>query len=320
MKVRSVCILGGTGFIGRHLANRLHAAGKQVKVLTRRRQRARHMLVIPGIELVECNVHDPTVLEAQFQGVDAVINLVGILNEHGKKGEGFRKAHVTLAENVAKACKAAGVKRLQHMCANGAAKDAPSLYQQTKAEGEARVFELAGDELCATSYRPSVIFGREDAFLNRFSALLKLPAPFFPLPTPDFKLAPVCIGDVVDALEQTLEDDSFQGKAIAMCGPKTYRLIDLVRYVRDIQDICRPILPCGPFLSKMQARVLGMIPTKPYSMDNYLSSTVDNICAGDSFASLDIHPQSIESVVPFYMGDHQRQARYDEMRREAQRR
>ena len=176
-----VTLLGGTGFVGRHLAARLVARGHSVQVLTRHRFRHTDMLVLPTLTLTQADVYDAGVLREAFLGSDAVINLVGILNERGHKGAGFREAHVTLTEAVIEACRGAGVRRLLHMSALNADKQGPSHYLRTK--GEAATAVLMAKQLDATVFEPSVIFGPGDSFLTRFAALLKR-LPFMPLAFP----------------------------------------------------------------------------------------------------------------------------------------
>ena len=154
-----VAVLGGTGFIGRSLCERLVADGHEVRILTRRRERHRDLLVLPSAQVVDADVHNPVVLKREFQGLDAVVNLVGILNESGRAGKGFEFAHVELPAKVVQACRQTGVPRLLHMSALHAAPDAPSNYLRSKGRGEKIVHEAHSNKLQVTSFRPSVIFG-----------------------------------------------------------------------------------------------------------------------------------------------------------------
>ena len=172
MTQHTICILGGSGFVGHHLCARLTEEGHQLRVLTRRREEHRDLLVLPTLELIECNIHDIDALKQAMTGCDVVINLVGILNEKGHDGSGFRRAHVELPQKVVEACRANNIHRLLHMSALGAdAKHGPSFYQRTKGEGE-RLVHSSG--LTVTTFRPSVMFGEHDSFFNRFGGLLKL--------------------------------------------------------------------------------------------------------------------------------------------------
>ena len=318
MRIRQVCILGGTGFIGRHIATRLAERSIPARILTRRRERNRELLVRPTVQLVEANVYDEEALVNQFNGVDAVINLVGILNESGSSS--FRRAHVELPQKVVNACHRAGVPRLLHMSALGADPDhGPSAYQRTKGEGEQLVFREAGKDLAVTSFRPSVIFGPEDSFFNRFAGLLKLSPGVFPLPTPRTRFKPVFVGDVAEAFMRALDQRAAFGRGYELCGPEVYTLEELVRYTAEATGLKRRVVGLGKGLSQLQARILGLVPGKPYSYDNYLSATVDSICSSDGLAELGIHATSIEAVVPGYLSHRHQRWRYNQFRRMARR-
>jgi len=297
MSERFICVLGGTGFVGRHLVSRLAERRLRVKVLTRRPERHRGLLVLPTIRLVEADVHDLTQLNRHFQGCDTVINLVGILNERGHDGAGFQRAHVELAHAIIAACRQTGVRRLLQMSALGAdAATGPSFYSRSKGAAEDFVHASAGEHLNVTSFRPSVIFGPDDSFINRFAGLLRF-SPLLPLACPNARFAPVYVGDVVDAFESALRDRSTFGKRIDLCGPRNYTLAELVRYIARVMGIRRLVIGLPPRLSKAQARALEYVPGKPFSLDNYHSLTRDSVCVGGERC-----PTSLESVVPGYIG------------------
>ena len=210
-------------------------------------------------------------------GCDAAINLVGVLNARGRS---FHDAHVTLAEKVVNACRAQGVTRLLHMCALRANGAGPSQYLATKAEGEARVMRGAGDALSATSLRPSVVFGPGDSFFNRFATLLAMSPGFIPLACPQSKFAPVYVGDVAEAFVRCLEDESTAGKRFELAGPKVYTLRQIVEYTAEVSGLRRRVVGLGDGLSRLQAGVLGLLPSPPLSIDNYLSLQVDSVLTG----------------------------------------
>ena len=175
MKNNTVCLLGGTGFVGYHLANRLTQHGYTVNILTRRRERHRDLLVNPAIRIIEANVYDTDQLRRNFGEAGAVINLIGILNERNAKDGSFARIHAELPGLIAEAAAAAGVARLLHMSALHAdAAEPHSRYLKTKGEGEDRAQAAANPNLGVTSFRPSVIFGPGDSFFNRFASLLRL--------------------------------------------------------------------------------------------------------------------------------------------------
>lgn len=320
MRIERVCILGGSGFVGRHLINRLHGEGIRVRVPTRRRERARHLLIVPGVELVEADVHDQDRLTELFRDVDVVINLVGILNEKGSDGSGFRRAHVELTEKALVACRAAGVKRYLHMSALGAdAERGPSFYQKTKGEAEQLARAAHAEDLAVTIFRPSVIFGHEDSFLNRFAGLLRMAPGIFPLPTPHARFAPVYVGDVSEAFVRSMRDRSTWGETYDLCGPNEYSLKELVDYTAELAKLRRIVWPAPDWLSRLQAKLLGLWPTKPYSRDNYLSAQVDNVCKDNGLQKLGIHPTAVEAVVPAYIGQRHVRGLFNQLRKSARR-
>ena len=313
MHVRKVCVLGGTGFVGSHLVGQLIASGREVTVPTRHIQRHRDLLVFPGIRLVEADVHDPRVLKQHFQGMDAVINLVGILNEKGHDGRGFRRAHVDLARNVLESCKACGVQRLLHMSALHAdAGSGPSHYLRSKGEAENHLHTF-GAPVAVTSFRPSVIFGPGDSFINRFAGLVKMSPGIFPLTCPNARFAPVYVGDVVDAFLRALEDRGSFNQRYDLCGPHVYSLREIVTYVARVSGHRRLIIGLPDGLSKLVALLSEyLLPGKFFSLDNYHSLKVDSVCHNGRRC-----PTSLEAIVPTYLGKADRNARYQILRARA---
>jgi uncharacterized protein YbjT (DUF2867 family) len=313
----TVCVLGGSGFVGHHLITRWIKLGYSVRVPTRSRARRRDLLVLPGLSLVQADVHDPNVLRELFTGCSAVVNLVGILNERGRKGRGFERAHVELARKVVEACAATGVPRLLHMSALKAdMSDAPSHYLRTK--GEAERIVRASDKVAATIFRPSTIFGPDDSFVNRFARLLRLPSPMFPLPRAAARFAPVFIGDVVEAFTRCLRDPHTAGESYELCGPRTYTLGEIVASIARASNLRRHIVSVPDALARLQARIMEFVPGKPFSTDNYLSLTVDSVCTHDGFARLGITPTSLEAALSELAAGALTQ-RYDRYRRLARR-
>lgn len=317
MNDQLICILGGTGFVGSHLAHRLAGDGCRVRILSRRPERHRGIATHPGIRVEAANIHDPAVLLDKLEGVDAVVNLVGILNESSATGNRFRTAHVELTEKIIAAMQAGGVRRLLHMSAlNADSNAAGSIYLQTKGEAENRVHAAEG--LSVTSFRPSVIFGPGDSFFNRFAGLLKITPLAFPLACPDSRFAPVYVGDVVEAFCRSL-DDATSGERLELCGPDVYTLEQLVCYTRDQLGLKRMIVGLPDSLSRLQARVLGIMPGKPFSMDNYHSLQIDSVCTCNALPGLGIRPTPVSAVVPGYLARNCARGRYDGYRRQSRR-
>lgn len=314
MSKKSICVLGGTGFVGPYLLNRLAAKGHRLRVLTRRSERHRDLLVLPTVTVVDADVHDPATLSREFQGADAVINLVGILNEPKDDGSGFRKVHVELTRKVLDACARNGVRRLLHMSALNAAPDAPSHYLRSKGEAEALVQAAGNLDFRVTSFRPAVIFGPGDGLFNRFAGLLKTIPMFFPLACPHTRMAPVFVEDVAEAFARALDMPETYGQGYDLCGPETYTLHELVEYTAHVLGLKRRVIPLNERLSRLQAEVLERVPGKPFSRDNYRSLQIDAVCR-DPFPSMfEIRPAAVEAVVPRYLARKNQRGRYDEFR------
>jgi NADH dehydrogenase len=321
MKTKTLCIAGGSGFVGLHLATEALKAGYRVRVVTRGRAACRRLLVLPQVEIAEVPTQNFHTLCEAFSGAHAVVNLVGILNESGDDGRQFEKVHVGLAGTLAEAARAAGVRRYLHMSALRAAPQGPSHYLQSKGRGEARVHALHGDGFAVTSLRPSVIFGPEDRFLNRFADLLRLSPWVFPLTCARARFQPVYVGDVVATFLRALVDPRAVGGRFDVVGPEVLRLYDIVAYVQRLIGTGQTILtPCDRH-SRMVAEVMEHVPGKPFSRDNFRSCQIDNVWVGEHpmQTALGRHQTSLDAVVPAYLGARVVSHRYDRLREVARR-
>jgi uncharacterized protein YbjT (DUF2867 family) len=323
MKHNSVLVVGGSGFLGRHLVAALAARGIKVIVPTRRRERAKHLILLPTVEVVEADIFTPGVLERLAAGRQAVVNLVGIL--HGRRGRpdergpndygpDFARVHVELPQALIAACRASGARRLLQVSAIGASPAAPSEYLRSKAFGEQAV--LAADDLNVTVFRPSIVFGPEDRFLNSFAALLKL-LPGMAVPCPDARFQPVYVGDVARAMVAALDDPQTRGKVYELCGPQAYTMRQLVEYVCAATGRRRIIVGLSDRLSYFQARLMEWTPGPMMTRDNYYSMQVPSVCTG-SFP-FGIRPQSLEAVAPAYLAPSGSRERYPQLRWRARR-
>ncbi|GMQ96303.1 MAG: complex I NDUFA9 subunit family protein [Gammaproteobacteria bacterium] len=317
MTIRKVCVLGGTGFVGRHLCCELNRRGLQIRVLTRRRERRRELIVIPSLELVEADVHSVADLSVHMKGCDAVVNLIGILNEGSRPGQDFASVHGELPPKIAEACRYNRISRLLHMSALGASSDAPSKFLEYKAEGEDAVHRWADQGLHVTSFRPSVLFGPDDDFFNRFAVLLAKSPMVFPLACPNARMSPVYVEDVARVFADSLQRKGTYGQRYDLCGPKRYTLRELVEYTARAAGIKTRIVPLGDTLSRLQARVLEWVPGKPFSRDNYLSLQVEGVCENNGFTEFGVRPTSLECIVPSYIGHHGKMDFYRDLRRAA---
>ena len=315
MQVGKVCILGGSGFVGRSICAELARRGIEVRVMARRRERARHLLVFPKLELVEGNCHFAPDLAGAFAGCDAVINLVGIL--HSSREATFEWVHAELPALVARVCRERGVPRLLHMSSLGASRDAPSEYLRTKGRGEEAAH--AGTGVATTSFRPSVIFGPGDGLFNRFAGLLRMIPLVLPLAKADARLQPVYVADVAAAMCASLDDRSTFGKRYDLGGPEVMTLEGVVRYTADVLGLRRVIVPLGDGLATVQAKVLERLPGKLLTEDNLRSLGVDSVTARNGFEDFGISPARVESIVPGYLGEHGRRGRNQRFRSAARR-
>ena len=317
MIYQTLCLLGGTGFVGRHLLALLSRQGRQIRVLCRHPQRHRDLRVLPGVELVKADIHDIVSLRQHFTGADAVINLVGILNERRDNGKGFHHVHVTLTRNILQACHDRGVRRLLHMSALNASPAAHSYYLRSKGKAEQLVCDAMDME--TSCFRPSVIFGAGDSFINRFAAILRVSPLFFPLACGYTRFAPVYVGDVVQAFADSLDMQASFGQSYDLCGPRIYTLQEIVEYVNQTLNLRRVILPLDTGLSRLQANLLEYVPGKPFSRDNFRSLQTDSVCAEDRH-DLPIHfginPTPMETVVPGYLLPQMQQRRLDRLRQQ----
>ena len=299
MRPLTICVLGGTGFVGSYLLGLLARQGHSLRVPTRNRDRHRDLLVLPGVELLAADVHDPAVLAALVRGCDAVVNLVGILNERGSDGTGFDAAHPALARALVAACRSAGVTRLLQVSALRAGPDAPSHYLRSKGEAE-RIVREESATIAWTIFRPSVIFGPGDSLMNRFAGLLRL-FPVLPLARADARFAPVYVGDVTAAIVRALADPHTQRRTYELGGPEVITLGSLVRYAAAVLGLRRVVFGLPDGLGRLQALLMQWLPGKPLSLDNFRSLGLDSIPAADGLAELGIRARSLRSVVPGYL-------------------
>lgn len=317
MELKKVLLIGGSGFVGGWIANRLSARGVRVIIPTRHRDHTKQLTMLPTVDMIEADVNDPQALASLMNGVDAVINLVGILHDNDSGtpyGKRFSAAHVELPKKIIEAMLQTGVRRLVHMSALKADADAPSAYLRSKAAGEAVVLGAANN-LEITVFRPSVIFGPGDAFLNTFATLLKL-APVLPLAGATARFQPVYVGDVADAFATSLTNSATFGQTYELCGPRVYSLRELVDYTGKLVGACNLIINLPNALASLQARILGLLPNPPMSLDNLRSMQVDSI-GNDTHKFPGWHPQSLEAVAPGYLAPIKLKRRLDAYRSRA---
>ena len=305
--MKNALVLGGSGFVGAHVCEKLIRAGWTVTVPTRRRRNASAIQHLPSLNVRECDVHDAAALTKLAQGHDAVVNLVAIL--HGTQAD-FERVHVELPQKIAQACAAAGVGRLVHISALGAdaqkADSLPSMYLRSKSRGEAVLLAHA-EERALTILRPSVIFGPGDKFLNLFAGLQKL-APCVPLAGADARFQPVWVEDVATAVVRSLERGSVGARVLEACGPDAFTLKQLVQLSARLAGVNqgqgRPVFGIPGWAGALQAGLMELMPGPPLmSRDNLASMQVANVATPgmSDLSELDIQPAALEPIAADYL-------------------
>jgi len=293
MKPQSIVVLGGTGFVGRHLVARLQRDGHTITVLSRNRDLHRALGVLPRVRIVNADVHDHAALARQLVGADAAINLVGVLNERRGRGNDFRCAHVELTRSLVDACREAHVPRLLQMSALRAG-EGTSAYLRTRGEAEAAA---RASPLAWTIFRPSVIFGDGDGLFFRFASLLRV-APMLPIARAQAKFQPVHVGDVAEAFARALVHPHTAGHIYELGGPEVVSLGDVVRRTARMLGKRRLVLPLPDALGFLQACIGEWLPGKPISRDNYRSLGIDSVAREDGLGTLGIVATPIDAIMP----------------------
>lgn len=301
MQSQSILIFGGSGFVGRALVRRL-SVHTGVTVATRQREHAKALFVIPNVDVVEVDVDcAEAVYQLVSRGFACVINLAATL--HGRRGcpysADFEKAHVFLAKNIATACCRAKVNRFIQMSVLGAQTSAPSSYLRSRADADQVILAMR-NMLALTVFRPSVIFGQEDQFLNMFARLYRSALPVFPIARAQVRFQPVWVENVVDALMASLYAVESYGQVYELGGPRVYTLHELVRYVGQCLNIQKPIVCLPDVLGYLQALVLEKWPGRTLmTRDVFDSMSVDSV--SQQTFPFQIVPQDLTTVVPQYM-------------------
>lgn len=310
MTIKQVCVIGGAGFVGSSIVRKLDATGYQVKVLTRHRERAKHLILLPHVQVQTCNVNDDVVLIDCLKGCDAVINLVGILHE--TKNNSFDSVHHQLPMRIAQHCQDLGIKRLVHMSALQSGEKAPSEYLRTKVRGEVALSAFH-QTIDITIFKPSVIFGRGDSFLNLFASLIKL-LPVIFLIKPEAKFQPIWVEDVAAIFVNSLQNNHTYAKSYDLAGPAVYSMRTLVQKVMQVLNKTRPIIGLSDKLSMMQAWVMEWLPVKLITRDNVRSMEVDSIASEPLANEIAISLMPIEAVIPEYIMNKTPRGAYDKFR------
>ena len=292
----NITFLGGTGFVGSNLVNQLSNTENNITILTRSREKNKNMLVYPKVKLVETDVHNAEELIKHTKNSDVLINLIGILNEKGHSGKGFKKAHSDFARIVLNVCKTNGIKRILHLSALNADQKGSSHYLRTKGEAESYLMTYGRRFANITIFKPSVIFGKNDSFILRFSNLLDFTPLLFPLACHDAKFAPIYVEELSKFIIGTINDTKSFNKEYNLCGPKIYTLKEILELIIKVKERNIKVIPLSRKISKMQASIMEFIPGKPFSLDNYNSCKIDSFCESD----FDFY-SDLETIIPSYI-------------------
>jgi len=315
MQYKEICVLGGSGFVGSAIVTKLDAAGYNVKVLTRKRDDAKHLSLLPNVQIIECNVFDYHALTSALRGVGAVVNLLGILHQSSQLS--FNAIHHQLPAQLVKICSDMDICRLIHVSSLCANKNAPSQYLRSKGEGEAALLEYK-DKLNITIFKPSVIFGRNDRFVNLFARLIKY-LPIVMLAKPNARFQPVWVEDVASCVVLSISNTLTYGETYDLVGPKIYTFKELITAIMKTLHMKRPIIGLNDTFSYIQAFLMELLPVKLMSRDNLHSMEIDSISANTFPKVFNIIPTSIEAVIPQYLVDQTSRGAYDRFRRTAAR-
>ncbi|HEX4532784.1 MAG TPA: complex I NDUFA9 subunit family protein [Rhizomicrobium sp.] len=308
-----VTVFGGSGFLGRNAVRALAKAGHRIRVAVRYPNLANYLLpmgAVGQIQIAKTDVRDDAQVAAALRGADAAVNLVGILYNGG--GQNFDGVHVEAAERMARAAKAAGAQRFVHVSSTGVDEDSDSNYARTKAQGEARV---RAEFPSATILRPSLVFGPEDNFFNRFAGLARI-SPVLPLIGGGHtKFQPVFVGDVADAILRGVEDSAIAGKIYELGGPGIYTFKQLMQIVLRETGRTRLLVPLPFFAAALQSYVLGLLPNPLLTPDQVRLLKTDSVVSPGALtlADLGIQPDSLEAIVPSYLWRFRAKGQFEEI-------
>lgn len=316
MKHKQILVLGGSGFVGSHIVAQLVAQGCQITLPTRRFAHARHLIVLPTVDVVVANVFDLPVLARLMAGKDAVINLIGVL--HASPAQ-FQSVHVDFVRHVMEAAAKAKVKRVLHMSALGADRNGVSLYQRSRGDGEAIVRQSTANW---TIYQPSVVVGPEDRFLNLFAKLARR-LPVLPIAGAQTRMQPVSVHDVATAFVNTLDNPASYRKTYELCGPEIYTLRELAAFAARVSGHPRAVVGLTDGWAQWMAWLLEHAPGPTLmSRDNLDTLKRDNIASEQPYVpapELGITPNAVSVEAAYRLSGQDRNARYDQWRAYAHR-
>lgn len=301
-----ITVLGGGGFLGRYVVQRLLARGARVRIAQREPRAATFLKPLGGLgqtQFVACDLRNAASVARAVQGSDAVINLVGAFDD-------MQAVQADGAGHVAAAAKATGAGALVHVSAIGADPESASAYGRSKGDGETAVRAAFAD---AAILRPSILFGREDHFINRFAGMMRM-APVVPVIAPNAKFQPVYVGDVADAVIAALGSDT-AGKTYELGGPQVLTMGELLRWIADATGRSPLFVDVPDFIASALATGFGWAPGAPITKDQWLMLQRDNVVAegAEGFAQLGVTPASLASVADGWLVQYRRHGRFAEL-------
>ena len=312
-KIDKIVILGGSGFIGAQLATKLSSMAEKIIIPTRDIESNQGLKMIPNLEIIHLDAKDDRSVNLLFDKSDLVINTIGILNEFDQDNS-FDNIHYQLTKKISNSLRQNQVKRYLHISSLNA--DAKSSGKYLKSKGKAEDYLLSEtSSFCnVTIFRPSIVFGENDSFFNKFATLLKI-FPIFPLACPNSKFMPVYVEDLTDYMISTINNVKTYKQSIDVTGPNEYTFRELIEHTLTALNIRRIIIPLNSFLSRIQARVFENLPGKLFTMDNYESLQIDS-CSDKGFKG----SSSVEDIIPQYLNIKLKHKRFEKLRKKSGRR
>ncbi len=316
---KPILVLGGSGFIGRHLLAQLETVGRHIRVVSRSYDQARGLLVLPHLQVFLGSVHDQDILRQAMAGAYTIVNLVGILHENRRGG--FDDIHVGLPRRLVRLAMESNCRRLIHISAAGVAQDAPSAYLRSKASGE-RAYEAALEQnpdcgLEVHLVRPTVVVGPDDHLMQRLLTMARLSPLVLPLPSAKAQLAPVYVHDLVTALTRIITNTHHHPglSRWCFCGPQVLTFQDMVTTLLRLCAIRRLVVPMPDGLARLAASILERLPGALLSRDNLASLTIPSVCDNNDLSRWGVaEPLAFEAVVRRHFAGHHGQRRYAGLR------
>ena len=294
VKISKCVIFGGTGFVGSNFAQKLSPLATEIVVITRDIERNKSLKMIPNLQLVPASISDSKTIRDVLKNAEIVVNTIGILNEFDQIST-FENIHFKFLQRLSKEIKVNKIKRFLHISSLNAKIDQMSDYLHTKGKAEDFILNEMSSFCNTTIFRPSIVFGEEDSFFNKFAKLLKF-IPIFPLACPYARFQPIYVGDLTDFMISCISNIETYNKKIDTVGPKIYTFSELIKLTTKTMGIRRVIIPLNDSLSKAQAYVFQNLPGKLFTIDNYYSLQIDSVSENGYMGKT-----TVEQTLPNYL-------------------